>query len=92
MTKAPYLICYDVRQPRRLRHIHRYLQDVAVPLQYSVFLARLNAREWQAMTRRLRRLTAEEDDVRVFPVEPPERAVWFGAAARPAMEGLFWVD
>lgn len=32
-----YLVCYDVRDPRRLRRVHRVLRGYGEPWQYSVF-------------------------------------------------------
>lgn len=32
------LICYDIRDKKRLARVHRRLQKDALPLQYSVFL------------------------------------------------------
>lgn len=36
-TSIDYLVCYDVRDPRRLQRVHRHLLAVGIPLQYSVF-------------------------------------------------------
>lgn len=36
MTK--YLICYDIRQPRRLQKVHNYLKKIGLPIQYSIFI------------------------------------------------------
>lgn len=38
-----YLVCYDVREPKRLRRIHRLLKAYGEPWQYSVFYCTLKA-------------------------------------------------
>jgi len=32
-----YLVCYDIRDPKRLRHVHRVCTGYGEPWQYSVF-------------------------------------------------------
>ena len=32
-----YLVCYDIRDPKRLRHVHKVCQGYGEPWQYSVF-------------------------------------------------------
>lgn len=38
-----YLVCYDVRDPKRLRHVHRLMKAYGEPWQYSVFYCVLKA-------------------------------------------------
>lgn len=38
-----YLVCYDVREPKRLRRIHRLMKAYGEPWQYSVFYCTLKA-------------------------------------------------
>ncbi|HRQ72820.1 MAG TPA: CRISPR-associated endonuclease Cas2 [Phycisphaerales bacterium] len=38
-----YLVCYDVRDARRLRRIHRLMKAYGEPWQYSVFYCTLKA-------------------------------------------------
>lgn len=39
--RRSYLVCYDVRSPKRLRRIHRKLKGYGEPWQYSVFFCTL---------------------------------------------------
>jgi len=32
-----YLVCYDIRDPKRLRHVHKAMKGYGEPWQYSVF-------------------------------------------------------
>jgi hypothetical protein len=38
-----WIVCYDIRQPKRLIRVHRHLKKWGVPLQYSVFLVQASA-------------------------------------------------
>jgi CRISPR-associated protein Cas2 len=38
-----YLVCYDVREDRRLRRIHKLMKAYGEPWQYSVFYCTLKA-------------------------------------------------
>lgn len=62
-----WLIAYDIADPRRLGRVHRLLKKVAVPIQYSVFLAWLNERQLRWLVEQLRsRIRVCEDDVRLY--------------------------
>ncbi len=36
-----YLVCYDIRHPKRLRRVHQVMKGYGEPWQYSVFFCRL---------------------------------------------------
>ena len=38
------LVCYDIRDPKRLRHVHIRMKGFGEPLQFSVFLCDLDER------------------------------------------------
>lgn len=62
-----WLIAYDIADPRRLGRVHRLLKKVAVPIQYSVFLAWLNERQVAWLEEQLRgHIDARADDVRLY--------------------------
>lgn len=62
-----WLIAYDIADPRRLGRVHRLLKKVAMPIQYSVFLAWLNDREVELLAEELRgHINVREDDVRLY--------------------------
>ena len=80
-----WMVAYDIADPRRLGRVHRYLKTVAVPVQYSVFVAEESA----AGVRRIRdRLAAlinpREDDVRIYLVPKRADATVFGRATLPS--------
>lgn len=78
MSRNRYVVCYDVRDPARLRRTHRAMLGFGDPLQYSVFLCELSRAERVMMERALRQTVAlREDSVIVIDLGPAR-----GIAAR----------
>jgi CRISPR-associated protein Cas2 len=66
---SAWLICYDIANPRRLARVHRATVRFAVPVQYSVYWARLDRPALDAAIASLARLLRPtEDDVRFYPL------------------------
>jgi len=79
--KTPYIIAYDIGNPKRLVKIHRFLKKQAMPLQYSVFYAKLSKPELETLIKALdNRIVDAEDDIRIYPL--PQKPSWssFGKA------------
>ncbi len=73
--KLPHIVCYDIRDPRRLGRVHRYLKRIAVPMQYSVFLLYVNPIDLDRIVGALERLIdLREDDIRIYPL--PQNPDW----------------
>lgn len=85
MTRpCAYLIAYDIREPRRLSAIHRFLKRQATPIQYSVFVGRLSPSELVAVTRGLAaRIDPSRDDVRIYPLPRGCRTIRLGVGFLP---------
>lgn len=49
MARRRYLVAYDMRDPVRLRAIHKTMKGYGQPLQYSVFVSDLDGIERVAM-------------------------------------------
>ncbi|MBB5015878.1 hypothetical protein [Rehaibacterium terrae] len=65
----PWLIAYDVRCPRRLQRLRRFLSRVAAPVQYSVFLLYARSSEMHALMDVMAAgWISPEDDLRAYPV------------------------
>ena len=65
--KQPVLICYDVADPKRLRRVFREVRDMALPVQKSVFVAKLTGEEVETLLGHLEEcLDLEEDRLQVF--------------------------
>jgi CRISPR-associated protein Cas2 len=79
-----YLICYDIADPRRLQRVHAFLRRHAMPVQYSVFLARLTERRLLNLLADLaRRIDPRSDDVRAYPIPHEAEAVTMGRQYLP---------
>ena len=64
-----WLIAYDVRDPRRLGRLHRFLSAQATMVQYSVYLFEGSLGALKKLLRELEPyIEATEDDVRAYPV------------------------
>ena len=62
-----YVVCYDVRDPRRLVRTHKKMLGYGDPVQYSVFACELSRRELAYMHRDLRDiLNLDEDRVLII--------------------------
>ncbi|MEK6673968.1 MAG: CRISPR-associated endonuclease Cas2 [Nitrospirota bacterium] len=67
--KANYLVCYDIRDAKRLSRVFRHIKQRGVHLQYSVFYCRLTWEGLVKLKEQLRSIINEkEDDVRIYPL------------------------
>lgn len=48
-----FLVCYDIRDPKRLRQVHKTMKGFGWPMQYSVFICDLDRQEYLEMESRL---------------------------------------
>lgn len=58
-----YLICYDIRDPKRWRSCYRLLKGYGERLQYSVFRCRLTKRQFERMRWELEQVLSPEDSL-----------------------------
>lgn len=59
-----YLVCYDIRDPKRLRRIHKLMKAYGEPWQYSVFYCTLKAIDRVRLETALREtMNLKEDQV-----------------------------
>ena len=86
----PWLITYDISNPRRLRRFHRFLRRHALPIQYSVFLyiaPHDRARHFAATLEQ--RIDTREDDLRLYPLPSKPQYHTLGRAHPLAGISLF---
>jgi CRISPR-associated protein Cas2 len=71
-----WLVCYDIREPGRLRRVHRQLRKVGATVQYSAFSVVASDTQLARLLMHLRHLIADHsDDLRAYHL--PERCpVW----------------
>lgn len=80
MGRRRYLVAYDIREPKRLRRVHKAMKGFGYPLQYSVFICDLDGGEKIKMRLEVGSLiNAGEDSVAI---------VDLGDARQRGMEGF----
>ncbi len=57
-----YLIMYDIRDPKRLRKIHKICKQYGLPQQYSVFEARMTQRKFLRFLREVQPIIKQNED------------------------------
>jgi CRISPR-associated protein Cas2 len=71
-----WLLAYDIRDPKRLSRVGRYIRKEGVSLQYSVYLLTGNRQQIEDVINKLRQLIDERtDDVRLYPITENTR-IW----------------
>jgi CRISPR-associated protein Cas2 len=81
------LICYDIRDPRRWRQVHKIVRGCGRRVQYSVFRARLDDRQLERVRWRLAAAMAPEDSLLIVDLCP---ACASNVVSRNHVEG--WSD
>ncbi len=62
-AKNCYLICYDIRDPKRWRKAYNLLQGYGERMQYSVFRSWLTMRSREKLRWELEKILAPEDSI-----------------------------
>lgn len=67
--KASYLVCYDIRDERRLIRVFKTMKKTGLHIQYSVFYCRLEWHELLELKAKLKDMIDESvDDLRIYPL------------------------
>jgi len=67
--RRPYLLAYDIADPKRLTRVHRTVRSSGMALQYSVFLVVGTVRDLDQLLAALNVIiSAKHDDIRVYPL------------------------
>lgn len=67
--RRPYLLAYDIADPKRLVRVHRTVRGSGMALQYSVFLVVGNTRDLDQLLAALDDIIKPaRDDIRVYPL------------------------
>lgn len=65
----PFLLAYDIANPKRLIKVHRTVKGYGMPLQYSVFLVVATANTLEELLSELDNIIdSKDDDIRVYPL------------------------
>jgi CRISPR-associated protein Cas2 len=66
-----WLVCYDVRDPARLRRTARHMEGYGERVQYSVFRCWLTPRRMEQLRWELTEMLTTEDDILIIPICGP---------------------
>ena len=82
--RTPWLVCYDITDPSRLRRVHRTISRQAIAFQYSVFLAWGTRSRIEGILAGLETdIDPRRDDVRAYPLLTSARPVVYGRGYLP---------
>jgi CRISPR-associated protein Cas2 len=65
-----WLVCYDIRDPERLRKAAKHLEGYGERMQYSIFRCWLTRLEMERLRWELTGLLSPEDDILLIPLCP----------------------
>lgn len=69
-----YLVCYDIRDPKRLRHVHKVLKGYGETWQFSVFFCVLKDIDRVRLQTDLEeQVNQKEDQVMILDLGPNEK-------------------
>ena len=89
--KIQYIRCYDIRCPRRLQRLHRYLCRHAIPVQYSVFYGVFTRTELDDIKDGIQNIiNPRQDDIRIYPLPTHPGIITLGQSLFP--EGVSILD
>lgn len=81
--KANYLVCYDIRDDRRLSRVFAFTKKYGLHLQYSVFYCRFTWPELQKFKSRLAEMIdRKKDDIRIYPLPDKPQVIVMGCGDR----------
>jgi CRISPR-associated protein Cas2 len=70
------MVCYDIRDPKRLRYVYKIMKGFGTAMQYSVFRCNLSPRKLQTLFSRIEDVIDKEED-RVMVVDlGPSDGTW----------------
>lgn len=71
--RRSYLVCYDIREPKRLRHVHKVLRGYGEAWQFSVFFCVLKDIDRVRLQTDLEeQINQKEDQVMILDLGPNE--------------------
>jgi CRISPR-associated protein Cas2 len=68
--KRWYIICYDIRDPKRWRKAYKLFQGYGESLQFSVFRCQLNQRDREKLRWELSKILASDDKLILIGICP----------------------
>lgn len=94
--KQHFVICYDIKNPRRLQRVQRLVSKHLLQLQHSIYYGTLFPQEMDKLIAKLQKIIANNDDVKVYQTQSLENAFIKGNHSTDIMlfgergERIFW--
>lgn len=89
--QLPYLLCYDIADPKRLGRVHKIATENGQPIQYSVFLIYKTDEQLDQLVKELtREIEPKEDDIRIYPLNNPSTATTLGHPVQ--LDGVYLIN
>jgi CRISPR-associated protein Cas2 len=80
-STTPLLLCYDIKDPKRLQRVHKCAKKVGMPLQYSVFYLEMNNADVTQLLNQLSRLIdVTQDDIKIYAISRFDDIEFLGAS------------
>lgn len=77
------LICYDVADDKRRRRLVKYLEKIAIRIQYSVFLADITERQIKQMNEYAEKILDKEENDKFYYFNAANTDSWRKADTLP---------
>ncbi|WP_338059218.1 CRISPR-associated endonuclease Cas2 [Brevibacillus borstelensis] len=68
-----YLVCYDIREPKRWKKCFRLVKGYGERIQYSVFQCYLSERAMAQLRWELAKILSKEDSLLIAPIYAPDQ-------------------
>ena len=79
MKKIYFIIAYDISEKNRLQRLQRLISNHFLQLQYSVYYGSMTGKRMDAFIMSMQKIIhPNEDDLRVYEVEPLEKSFVIG--------------
>jgi CRISPR-associated protein Cas2 len=87
MSRTLYLICYDIADTKRLRHVHQCVLAYSVGGQKSFYECWLTAAELPRLQQQLsREIDSKLDRIHFFQLDPRMSPLFYGTARRQSVQ------
>lgn len=86
MKRVCFIIAYDISEKNRLQRLQRLISNQFLQLQYSVYYGTMTRKHMDAFIIAIQKIIHKnDDDVRIYEVEPLENAFVIGKRSEDIM-------
>ena len=85
MHQKNYILCYDIKNSKRLQKVQRRVSNTMLRVQYSVYYATLYPKDMDVLIKDIDKIIHHHDEVTVYEVEPLEEAFLVGGQLSQVM-------